>query len=140
MGMMSYPFAPNEPELKDRRPTVNGSGSRLSSQRLGYARPQRWAAAVEAQVDLQDEYRVWRDDLPASLESSRLAGKLQAIGELDLDELQSIDPLRGSAPATTVQCFIYGFPSSSSNSRSPAAMAVMPLSGAPSRRAAADPR
>jgi len=58
-------------------------------------RPQRWAAAVAALVDLQDQYRAWRDNLPSSLEGSRLADKPLAITELDLEELQSIDPPRG---------------------------------------------
>ena len=58
-------------------------------------RPKRWAAAVAALIDLQDEYRAWRDNLPASLEESRLAEKLHAIAELDLEELQAIDPPRG---------------------------------------------
>jgi len=58
-------------------------------------RPQRWAAAVAALIDLQDEYRAWLDNLPASLEGSRLAEKLHAVAELDLEELQAIDPPRG---------------------------------------------
>ena len=59
------------------------------------SRPQRWAGAVAALLDLQDRYRAWLDNLPASLEASRLAEKLQAIAELDLEELQAIDPPRG---------------------------------------------
>ena len=58
-------------------------------------RPQRWAAAVATLIALQDEYRTWLDNLPGSLEGSRLAEKLQVITELDLEELQSIDPPRG---------------------------------------------
>jgi hypothetical protein len=58
-------------------------------------RPRRWATAVAALIDLQDEYRAWLDTLPANLEGSRLAEKLQAIAELDLEELQLIDPPRG---------------------------------------------
>jgi hypothetical protein len=58
-------------------------------------RPTRWAAAVAVLIDLQDQYRAWLDNLPASLEGSRLAEKLQAIAELDLDELQAIEPPRG---------------------------------------------
>ena len=58
-------------------------------------RPQRWAAAVAALIDLQDQYRAWLDHLPASLDGSRLAEKLQAIVELDLEELQAIDIPRG---------------------------------------------
>ena len=58
-------------------------------------RPRRWATAVAALIDLQDEYRAWLDALPANLEGSRLAEKLLAIAELDLEELQMIDPPRG---------------------------------------------
>ena len=58
-------------------------------------RPRRWAAAVAALVNLQDEYRAWLDNLAPNLEGSRLAEKLQAIAELDLAELQTIDPPRG---------------------------------------------
>jgi hypothetical protein len=58
-------------------------------------RPRRWAAAVAALVNLQDEYRAWLENLPPNLEGSRLAEKLQAIAELDLAELQTIDPPRG---------------------------------------------
>jgi hypothetical protein len=58
-------------------------------------RPQRWAAAIAALVTLQDEYRAWLDRLPESLEGSRTAEKLQAIAEIDLDELLAIDPPRG---------------------------------------------
>ena len=58
-------------------------------------RPQRWAAAVAVLISLQDEYRAWLDNLPASLEGSRLAEKLQLMAELDLDELQAIEPPLG---------------------------------------------
>ena len=58
-------------------------------------RPRRWAAAVAALVNLQDEYRAWLDNLPPNLEGSSLAEKLQAIAELDLEELQTINPPRG---------------------------------------------
>ena len=58
-------------------------------------RPKRWAAAVAALIELQDEYRAWLDNLPASFEGSRLAEKLNTIAEFDLEELQAIDPPRG---------------------------------------------
>ena len=58
-------------------------------------RPKRWAAAIAVLIDLQDEYRAWLDNLPTSLDESRLAEKLQAIAELDLEELQAIEPPRG---------------------------------------------
>jgi hypothetical protein len=59
------------------------------------SRPKRWAAAVAALIDLQDEYCAWLDNLPASLESSRLAEQLHAVAELDLEELQAIELPRG---------------------------------------------
>jgi hypothetical protein len=46
-------------------------------------------------IDLQDDYRAWLETLPTNPETSRLAEKLQAIAELDLDELLAIDPPRG---------------------------------------------
>jgi hypothetical protein len=58
-------------------------------------RPQRWAAAVATLVALQDEYRAWLERLPESLEGSPTTEKLQAITEIDLDELLAIDPPRG---------------------------------------------
>jgi hypothetical protein len=59
------------------------------------SRPERWATAVATLVAVQEEYRDWLDNLPATLEGSRLADKLQAICELDLEELQATDPPRG---------------------------------------------
>jgi len=50
---------------------------------------------VAALVDLQEQYRTWLENLPPNLESSRLANKLQAIAELDLEVLQAVDPPRG---------------------------------------------
>jgi hypothetical protein len=46
-------------------------------------------------VALQNEYRTWLDRLPESLAESRTAEKLQAIAEIDIDELLAIDPPRG---------------------------------------------
>jgi hypothetical protein len=46
-------------------------------------------------IDLQDRYRAWLDNLAASLDGSRLAEKLHAIVELDLEELHVIDIPRG---------------------------------------------
>jgi hypothetical protein len=71
----------------DAHPAAGGSGV--------LPRPQRWAAAVAALVALQDEYRAWLDRLPENLAGSPTAEKLQAITEIDLDELLTIDPPRG---------------------------------------------
>ena len=58
-------------------------------------RPERRATAVSTLVAVQNEYRSWFDNLPANLEGSQLAEKLEAICELDLEELQAIDLPRG---------------------------------------------
>jgi hypothetical protein len=90
------PMTPAERQVRHRaklrqhgRTTLTSPGPRTPP------RPRRWAAAVAALIILQDEYRAWLDNLPPNLEGSRLAEKLQAIAELDLDELQAIDPPRG---------------------------------------------
>jgi hypothetical protein len=76
--------------LRRQRPLQPAPLARRPPPRL-----QRWAAAVATLIALQDEYRAWLDNLPTSLEGSRLAEKLQAIVELDLEELRAIDPPRG---------------------------------------------
>ena len=48
---------------------------------------------MAALIALQDEYRAWLDK--DNLEGSRLADKLQVIADLDLEELEAIDPPRG---------------------------------------------
>ena len=59
------------------------------------ARPQRWQDAVRTLLDLQGEYQAWLDNLPDALQESALAHKLEAICELDLAELESVEPPRG---------------------------------------------
>jgi hypothetical protein len=89
------PMTPAERQARHRarqrcdNPALPGPVRRL------LPRPRRWAAAVTTLVELQDQYRDWFDNLPPSFESSRLAEKLQAIVELDLEELQAVDPPRG---------------------------------------------
>jgi len=58
-------------------------------------RAQRWHDAVAVLLALQAEYRAWLQALPDSLQESATAEALQAIDELDLDELQAIEPPRG---------------------------------------------
>jgi len=54
-------------------------------------RPQRWADAVTTLRELQAEYQEWLDNLPENLQDGALADKLQAVCELDLDELENVD-------------------------------------------------
>jgi hypothetical protein len=71
------------PKIRYRRPSDRRS------------RPQRWRDAVDELVELQEEYRAWLDALPPSLVDSATAEALRAICDLDLSELQGIDPPRG---------------------------------------------
>ena len=59
------------------------------------SRAQRWRDAVAALVALQAEYRAWLETLPDNLQEGATAQALQAIDELDFDELQAIEPPRG---------------------------------------------
>jgi hypothetical protein len=59
------------------------------------SRARRWREAVAELVALQAEYRAWLQALPESLQEGATAQALQAIDELDLDELQAIEPPRG---------------------------------------------
>jgi len=75
--------ADGSPKLRYRRP-----GDRRS-------RPQRWSDAVAELVTLQAEYRDWLDTLPENLENSATAEALRSICDLDLSDLESIEPPRG---------------------------------------------
>ena len=59
------------------------------------SRPHRWQDAVRTLLDLQGDYQAWLDNLPASLQESATAHKLEAICALDLAELESVEPPRG---------------------------------------------
>jgi hypothetical protein len=96
------PMSPAERQTRHRAklpisPTPTRTGERVPDRRRvrPLPRPDRWATAVAVLVELQEEYRAWFDNLPVNLEGSRLADKLQAIADLDLEELQAIDPPRG---------------------------------------------
>ena len=59
------------------------------------SRIQRWNDTIAAAVDLQAEYSAWLDALPDNQQDSALADALRAIVELDLSDLQAIEPPRG---------------------------------------------
>ena len=58
-------------------------------------RSQRWHDTVAGLLALQAEYAAWYDVLPDNLRDTATAAALQAIVELDLDELVTIVPPRG---------------------------------------------
>ena len=59
------------------------------------SRPQQWHAAVATLLRLQAEYAAWLEALPEVLGDGATGEALQAILDLDLDELASIQPPRG---------------------------------------------
>ena len=59
------------------------------------SRPQQWHGAVATLLRLQAEYAAWLEALPEALCDSSTGEALQAIVDLDLDELASIEPPRG---------------------------------------------
>lgn len=71
------------PRIRYRKPTDRRS------------RAQRWRDAVAELVTLQEEYRAWLELLPPSLAESSTAQVLNAICEIDLSELESVEPPRG---------------------------------------------
>jgi hypothetical protein len=75
--------AAGAPVIRTRRPADHRSRAR------------RWHDTVAELTELQAQYMAWRDALPANLQDGALADALQAICDLDLTELQTIDPPRG---------------------------------------------
>ena len=59
------------------------------------SRAQRWRDAVAELTALQRQYAAWLEAVPSSLQDSATADALQAICDLDLAEIQAIDPPRG---------------------------------------------
>jgi len=59
------------------------------------SRPQRWREAVAELLALQADYAAWYDALPEATSEGATGEALEAIVELDLDELAAIEPPRG---------------------------------------------
>jgi hypothetical protein len=58
-------------------------------------RARRWNDAVAELAELQAQYAAWLEALPDSLQDGTTAEALRAVCDLDLTELQAIDPPRG---------------------------------------------
>jgi hypothetical protein len=69
--------------IRTRRPTDRRS------------RVRRWRDAVAELVDLQAQYAAWLEALPENLQDSALVAVLQAICDLDLADIEAIEPPRG---------------------------------------------
>ena len=85
-------------ERQARYRTAHGNGVpviRIRRPADRRSRIQRWNETIAAAVDLQAEYAAWLDALPDNQQDSALADALRAIVDLDLSELQAIQPPRG---------------------------------------------
>jgi len=58
-------------------------------------RMRRWTAAVGELIALQAEYAAWLEAMPEATRNGPTGEALQAIAELDLDEIIAIQPPRG---------------------------------------------
>ena len=59
------------------------------------SRAQRWRDIVAELLTMQAEYAAWSDGLPDNLRDSATAEALQAIVDLNFDDLAAIVPPRG---------------------------------------------
>jgi len=75
--------APGTAIIRTRRPADHRSRAR------------RWHDAVAELTELQTQYAGWLEALPDNLQDSATADALRALCELDLTDLQAIDPPRG---------------------------------------------
>ena len=78
----------------------NGSVDAMARQHPSAAarivpRVQRWHAAVGALVALRAEYAAWLQALPAATREGPTGEALQAMVDLDLDEVVAVQPPRG---------------------------------------------
>ena len=75
--------AAGHPVIRTRRPADHRS------------RAKRWRDAVTELIRLQAEYESWLGSIPETLQETTTAEALRAICELDLNELQAVEPPRG---------------------------------------------
>lgn len=75
--------AAGAPVIRTRRPADRRS------------RIQRWNDTITDLLELQAEYGAWLDALPDNQQDSATAEALRTIVDLDLSELQAIEPPRG---------------------------------------------
>jgi hypothetical protein len=94
-GTQALSNAERQARYRIRHAAVPPPAPRTRPAPIRQTRPQRWRAAVAELVSLQAEYAAWLDALPDALRDSATGDALQAIIDLDLDELAAIEPPRG---------------------------------------------
>jgi hypothetical protein len=90
------PMTDAERQARHRAARAAGASlirSRRPADHRGRAR--RWHDAVAQLMELQAQYAVWLEALPDNLQDGATADALRAVCDLDLTELQAVDPPRG---------------------------------------------
>ena len=90
--------AMTDAERQARHRAVRAAGAPVIRTRRAVdqrSRARRWHDAVAELTALQAQYAAWLQALPANLQDSSTADALQTICDLDLAEIQAIEPPRG---------------------------------------------
>ena len=93
---------PPEPPFDKLRSQARYRARHATAPVIRYRRPadrrsrvQRWQAAVAELLALQAEYADWLVAMPDATRNGATGEALQAIVDLDLDELSNVEPPRG---------------------------------------------
>ena len=90
------PMTDAERQARHRAAQAAGKPARrIRSSADRRSRIQRWRDAVAELMAVQAQCVAWFEALPTSLHEGITADALQAICELDLSELQAVEPPRG---------------------------------------------
>ena len=90
------PMTDAERQARRRAALAAGkSASRVRSPADRRSRVQRWRDAVAELTTLQAQCVAWLEALPPNLHEGATAEALQAVCDLDLSELQAVEPPRG---------------------------------------------
>jgi hypothetical protein len=90
------PMTDAERQARYRAARTAGKPVVRTRRRMDYrSRVQRWRDAVEMLIAVQDSCAAWLEAMPSNLQETATAEALRAICELDLSELQAIEPPRG---------------------------------------------
>ena len=94
--LLLKPLTPAERQARFRAAHAEGAPKvRFRKRADRRSRPQRWRDAVAELLTLQEEYAEWLDTMPEQLQESPTAEILRAIADLDLSELESLEPPKG---------------------------------------------
>ena len=90
------PMTPAERQARHRAAqAANKPTTRIRSPNDRRSRIQRWRDAVAELTAVQAQCVAWLEALPPNLHEGATAEALQAICDLDLSDLQAVEPPRG---------------------------------------------